>query len=81
MFSRVNYAIENIMYIFYCGTKGQTDVKQNYSSNVHDNAQYKTNIHFVSQNYLANVRVTRGTNSDMVENSLTGLNSSYVQLR
>ena len=61
------------MYIFYCGTKGQTDVKQNYSSDVRDDAQYKTYIYFVPQNYLANVRVTRGTNSYMVKNSLTGL--------
>ena len=52
------------MYIFYCGTKGQTDVKQNYSFDVRDDAQYKTNIyfvHFVPQNYLANMRVTHGT--------------------
>ena len=50
-----------MMYIFYCGTKLQTYVKQNYSSDVRDDSQYKTNIHFVPQNYLANVRVIRGT--------------------
>jgi len=64
MFSRVNYAIENIMYIFYCDTKGQIDIKQNNSSDVRDDAQYKTNSHFVPQNYLANVRVTCGTGYD-----------------
>ena len=51
-----------LCFFFYCGTKEQTDIKQNYSSYVHDNIQYKTNIHFIPQNYLANVRVTRGTN-------------------
>ena len=49
------------MYIFYCGTKGQIDVKLNYSSDVRNDAQYKTNSYFVPQHYLANVRVPRGT--------------------
>ena len=49
------------MYFFYWGTKGQTNIKQNYLSDVRDDAQYKTNSHFVPRNYLANVRVTRGT--------------------
>ena len=34
------------MYISYCDTKGQTDIEQNYSSDVRDDAQYKTNSHF-----------------------------------
>ena len=53
------------MYLFYCGTKGQTDIKQNYSSDVRDDAQYKNSNHFVLQNILANVRVPLGTNTDI----------------
>ena len=54
----VEYTIKDIMYNFYCGTKGQTDV------DVRDDAQYKTNSHFVPQHYLANVHVTCGTEYD-----------------
>ena len=41
-----------MMYIFIATNK-------NYSSDVRDSAQYKTNSDFVSKHYLANVRVTR----------------------
>ena len=34
---------------------------KNFSSDVRDNTQYKTNSDFVSKDYSANVCVTRGT--------------------
>ena len=37
------------MYIFYCGTERQTYIKQNYSSDVRDDTEHKTNSHFVPQ--------------------------------
>ena len=64
------------MYILYCGTKGQTYVKQNYSSDVRDDTQYKTNVQLFLQNYLANMRVTRGTTCNR-DSSITDAGWTY----
>ena len=46
-----------------------------------DNAQYKTNSHFVSQDYSANARVTRGTSFENAENQIRTFNnfSYFIQ--